>query len=187
MKLEEILKKNEASMEKDDLRIVIPLVQKIKPKVVLEIGSWRGYSAQTWLRSFNPQLFITIEKEREAVEFIHKRLYANKFEEDHGMIALVESDSHEIATRDSVETLLKDRKVDYLFIDGDHSYEGVKKDFEMYSPFVREGGIIAFHDALFHADKTEEVDIFWNEIKGFYPYREVQEGKNSTGFGILYV
>jgi hypothetical protein len=30
--------------------------------------------------------------------------------------------------------------VDFLFIDGDHTYEGVKKDFEMYSPLVRREG-----------------------------------------------
>lgn len=33
-----------------------------------------------------------------------------------------------------------------LFIDGDHSYEGVKLDFEMWSPFVIDGGLVAFHD-----------------------------------------
>jgi predicted O-methyltransferase YrrM len=33
-----------------------------------------------------------------------------------------------------------------LFIDGDHSYEESRKDFELWSPFVVEGGLIAFHD-----------------------------------------
>jgi predicted O-methyltransferase YrrM len=47
-----------------------------------------------------------------------------------------------------IEGILKGRKVDFLFIDADHSYEGVKKDFEMYSPLVRKGGIIAFHDII---------------------------------------
>jgi len=36
--------------------------------------------------------------------------------------------------------------VDLLFIDGDHSYEGVKKDFENYSPLVESGGYIIFDD-----------------------------------------
>jgi predicted O-methyltransferase YrrM len=35
-----------------------------------------------------------------------------------------------------------------LWIDGDHSYEGAKRDFDMWSPFVRAGGLIAFHDSL---------------------------------------
>ena len=37
-------------------------------------------------------------------------------------------------------------KIDYLHIDGDHSYEGVKKDFELYSTIISENGIITIHD-----------------------------------------
>ena len=37
-------------------------------------------------------------------------------------------------------------KIDYLHIDGDHSYEGVKKDFELYSTIMSENGIITIHD-----------------------------------------
>lgn len=37
---------------------------------------------------------------------------------------------------------------DLLFIDADHTYEGVARDFTRYSPLVSPGGIIAFHDAL---------------------------------------
>jgi len=35
---------------------------------------------------------------------------------------------------------------DLIFIDGNHTYEGVKRDFEIYSPLLNLGGIIAFHD-----------------------------------------
>jgi predicted O-methyltransferase YrrM len=61
-----------------------------------------------------------------------------------------------------------------LFIDGDHSYEGVKKDFEMYSPLVAEGGLIAFHDIAVHTKFTGcEVDRLWNEIKPAFRHREI--------------
>jgi hypothetical protein len=33
-----------------------------------------------------------------------------------------------------------------LFIDGEHEYEQVKRDFEAWSPFVRPNGYVAFHD-----------------------------------------
>jgi len=46
----------------------------------------------------------------------------------------------------------QDIKIDYLHIDGDHSYEGVKKDFELYSTIMSENGLITIHDTdkLYH-------------------------------------
>jgi predicted O-methyltransferase YrrM len=41
------------------------------------------------------------------------------------------------------------KKIGLLFIDGDHEYEGVKLDFDLYSPRVVPGGYIAFHDQSF--------------------------------------
>jgi hypothetical protein len=36
---------------------------------------------------------------------------------------------------------------DYIFIDGDHTYEAVKQDFEDWYPKLSKGGIVAFHDS----------------------------------------
>ena len=36
---------------------------------------------------------------------------------------------------------------DFLFIDGDHSFEGVHRDFESYKNKISKNGVIAFHDA----------------------------------------
>ena len=38
--------------------------------------------------------------------------------------------------------------LEVLFIDGDHSYEGAKADFERWQPFVRPNGHVLFHDAV---------------------------------------
>jgi predicted O-methyltransferase YrrM len=89
-----------------------------------------------------------------------------------------------------IKAILKDNKVDFLFIDADHSYEGVKKDFEMYSPLVRKGGIIAFHDII--PDYYAKLEIkpvfsvykFWNEVKEKYEHLEIVKDKNQNGFGI---
>ncbi len=37
-------------------------------------------------------------------------------------------------------------EIDFVFIDGDHSYEGVKQDVEIWFPRLKSGGIIAMHD-----------------------------------------
>ena len=42
--------------------------------------------------------------------------------------------------------VIQDIKIDVLFIDGDHSYEGVKLDFELYSKILSPRGIILIHD-----------------------------------------
>lgn len=57
-------------------------------------------------------------------------------------------------------------KIDFLFIDGDHSYSGVKTDFLTYSPLVAKPGLIGFHDIAEHPVETGcEVKKFWDEIK----------------------
>jgi len=48
-----------------------------------------------------------------------------------------------------VSHLFKDGSIDLLFIDGDHSAEGVKRDYDLYAPKVKPGGTILFHDATY--------------------------------------
>ena len=48
----------------------------------------------------------------------------------------------------------QDIKIDLLFIDGDHSYKGVKKDFELYSTILSDNGIIIIHDTDSEYEKT---------------------------------
>jgi predicted O-methyltransferase YrrM len=77
--------------------------------------------------------------------------------------------------------------MDFLFIDGDHSYDGVKKDFEMYNSLVRNGGIIAFHDITPNGlpELTGGVPQFWREIKNKYQIKEfIKDYNKQTGFGI---
>jgi predicted O-methyltransferase YrrM len=48
------------------------------------------------------------------------------------------------------------RPIDYLFIDGDHAYDAVRRDFEQWSVHVPAGGTLAFHDALMDAPWINE-------------------------------
>ncbi|MFN6069283.1 MAG: class I SAM-dependent methyltransferase, partial [Pseudanabaena sp.] len=64
--------------------------------------------------------------------------------------------------------VLNGDKIDFLFIDGDHTYEGVRQDYEMYSPLVQKGGYIAFHDindTERHRQRNVHVAEFWNELE----------------------
>lgn len=56
----------------------------------------------------------------------------------------------------------QDIKIDFLFIDGDHSYEGVKLDFDLYSNLLSENGVIMIHDT---DEKYEESFIVSEDAK----------------------
>jgi len=80
-----------------------------------------------------------------------------------------------------------DIHIDILFIDGDHSYDGVKTDFELYSKLLTKSGVIFIHDT----DETYSNELVVSEDakKDFYlfdgPSAFVKELKNSSDWNIL--
>lgn len=56
-------------------------------------------------------------------------------------------------------------RIALLFIDADHSYEGVKADFDNFSPFVAPGGVVIFHDA--YGENGEEQNTPWPGVTRF--------------------
>ncbi|KAF0127066.1 MAG: cephalosporin hydroxylase-like protein [Elusimicrobia bacterium] len=61
-------------------------------------------------------------------------------------LELIDGDSGDPASAELFSAALDGRKLDLLFIDGDHSYEAVKRDYDTYARFVKPGGVVAFHD-----------------------------------------
>jgi predicted O-methyltransferase YrrM len=98
------------------------------------------------------------------------------------------ANSHDGASVEWLKGVLLGRSVDVIFIDGDHTYEGVKQDFELYASFVRPGGLVAFHDIVKHKDASCQVDAFWNEVKGQHTFEEIVEDPSQgwAGIGVLY-
>lgn len=62
----------------------------------------------------------------------------------------------------------QDIKIDLLFIDGDHSYEGVKTDFELYSNILSENGIIIIHDT--DSEYEETMIVSEDSKKDYYRF-----------------
>jgi hypothetical protein len=95
-----------------------------------------------------------------------------------GEVHEIVADSHREETVSEVEDRLKGRKVDLLFIDGDHSYEGVKRDYFLYRHLVRPGGMIAFHDirdSEYTLCQGIESPRFWAELSAEPGADSVQE------------
>ena len=82
-------------------------------------------------------------------------------------------------------------QIDVLFIDGDHSFDGVAQDFLRYRDLVRPGGLIAFHDIQpdgRDAGETVayagEVPQFWRRLSPSYDAREFIADPAQRGLGI---
>ena len=76
------------------------------------------------------------------------------------------------------------RRFDVAFIDGDHSYQGVKTDWVNVGQFA---GIAVFHDI--NESSCPGVVRFWNEIRGVKSFKEYTyqtTGRNVQGIGMIF-
>ncbi|TWI86310.1 methyltransferase family protein [Chitinophaga japonensis] len=94
----------------------------------------------------------------------------------------IQGDSHNPVTIQRARSVYPHNDVDFLFIDGDHSYAGVKADYENYTPLVRTGGLIVLHDVY----GLPEVKQFWKELKKTERTQTIIGQPGGWGIGIVY-
>jgi len=174
---------------KYEIAKLLEIIAELRPKVVLEIGTAGGGTLFLFTRVADSRAkIISIDLPGGPFGGGYPKwkipLYKS-FSRKEQKIYLIRRDSHDPQTLKEVEKILSGENIDFLFIDGDHTYEGVKKDFEMYSSLVREGGIIAFHDIVPGLpDNVGGVPRFWSQIKYEYKHLEIIKDWNQGGFGI---
>lgn len=75
--------------------------------------------------------------------------------------------------------LISSSHIDILSIDGDHSYPGVKGDFDAWIPYVRKGGVVLFHDVQHYPNECGVPRLF-SEL----PDPKVEHKAGGPGVGI---
>ncbi len=77
--------------------------------------------------------------------------------------------------------------LDAVFVDGDHSYEGVRADYENYFPLLKPGGCFALHDVWpRHAEPGIEVYAFWVELMRLHVWDFFVARPSSPGIGVIW-
>jgi FkbM family methyltransferase len=168
------------------------IVATLRPKKVMEIGTFKGGTLCVLCRLSSPTADI-ISVDLPGGKFgggynAMRSFLFRSFCKLSQTMHLIRGDSHANETLTRVKSIIQ--SLDILFIDGDHTYEGVKRDFFAYSPLVRTGGVVAFHDIVEHPkDSGCEVSRFWKEIKQQYRHEEIIENPQQgwAGIGILYM
>jgi len=174
---------------KEEITELLRFLAKHKPKFILEIGTATGGTLFLFARVSSPDaMMISIDlpggRFGGGYPECRKTLYKS-FAMRKQKIHLVREDSHASASLNLVEKILEGHQLDFLFIDGDHKYNGVKTDFEMYGSLVRKDGIMAFHDIVpGPPENVGGVPRFWNEIKHNSNYIEFVKDQKQGGCGI---
>jgi cephalosporin hydroxylase len=170
----------------EELAQLVDFVEKLKPVNVMEIGAESGATFFLWCQLASG-LKLSVDWPCGAsgswkyVDHLALQERTNTMLSWGDGICIVTGDSHSADVRSKVNAILKNLKLDFLFIDGDHSYEGVKADYRNYREFVKPGGFIAFHDIKdtpYHRRMSCEVGRLWKELMG-----EKQEFCSNTDWG----
>jgi cephalosporin hydroxylase len=157
-------------------------VAALKPKRILEIGTARGGTLLIWSSLASEKVISCDLVHREPQKSLLEALPPNG---SNCQVKLLTGDSHATSFKQRVASELGGQKVDFLFIDGDHTVGGVAADYADYREFVRPGGIIAFHDIVEKQPfETNQVHQFWQQVKHDAPHEEHIDNPDQCGFGI---
>jgi predicted O-methyltransferase YrrM len=182
-KLDFIKKNMQWYHNEEEIRKVAEFISKTKGKLYLEIGVRDG-AALCYFSNYlsDDCILIGIDGNKDSFNhhIVHSLLKKNQ------IVKFIQGRSGSIETVLEVTKLSNYGYFDVVFVDGGHTYDEVRNDFQIYIHRVTKDGILIFHDIF--CEECPDVGLFWTELKnnnkGLYEFHEIQ---GSKGFGIVWV
>jgi hypothetical protein len=163
------------------------LVSNTKPKIIVELGTHKGNSLFSFAQAIKD---FNLDTELHGVDtwvgdeqagFYGEEVYNKFLEIKDKYYKDVNIIPHKMFFDEAVEKF-EDNSIDILHIDGLHTYDAVKHDFETWLPKVKKNtGIILFHDVC---EKSDDFGVYklWDELKEEY---KTMTFKHYHGLGVL--
>jgi hypothetical protein len=196
------------SQRKHEICMLWSLFNFQKPMVTVEVGTSQGGTFAGWCE-LSPAGATLISIDRcindcrpRPNEPVHPSIYNGPLrmsEQGGGVYSLgkkgqtihaINGWTYEQSTQDQLLALLKGRKIQFLYHDASHDFEGSMRDFEWLWPLMDEGSVMAFHDIM--PSKAEGVtkSKFWEWVKKTVDYSACYEftssrDEDSLGQGVL--
>lgn len=119
------------------------LLRNEKALMGVEVGVWRGYHARLMLQVLDIKKLYLIDPwiDYSGYKGDDSFKYAKRFLKDYSDIVEWVRDTSEEASK-----LFEGGSLDFVYIDGNHNYEFIKKDIELWTPKVKNGGVVSGHD-----------------------------------------
>ena len=157
-------------------------VEELNPKIILEIGTAFGGTLFIWAQLASEHVISCDIESKRIPGLIYKSFPPP---DSRCKVTLMTGNSHTYEFKQRVKRRLSGASVDFLFIDGDHTEQGVEDDYYAYKEFVRPGGIIAFHDIVEKQLLPQnQVYHFWKRLKTLEQTEEFIYDSDQTGYGI---
>ncbi len=185
--VQEALDKYSPIQEKVELIGAAKLVADLNPSRIAELGVYRGGSLFVWHAVSTNCKIVGVDTPGTPDEVRdNMRRWLRPGEES----LLLLADTKNPATADQAVKFLGG-PIDFLFIDADHDYPSVSTDFKVWSPHVRSGGLIGFHDILVGPETPKHIEVWklWAELKAKYPesYEFYGPAEHQYGIGVVRV
>ena len=168
----------------DEIHGAVEFILKENISNFLEIGTNQGGTFYAWTCASNPGVRISIDIPHGpfGTRNYNENARNNVLSGYPGECLFISGSSHDKGNRALARKFLNKRKLDFLFIDGDHTELGVTKDLMLYKELVRHNGWIGFHDIKpteYHHSNNCFVDVLWSKLEG----NKVEFVDKSSQFG----
>lgn len=181
MKIEEFIaatavKQYGALQKPSELAWMIEKVEAIVPRVVVEVGCDAGGTLYVW-RGLAP---VVLGIDLPGGPFGTGRPLVT-----HGATMIL-GDSHDLRVKNAAQGFIGDDGADVMFLDGDHTFNGVQQDVEMYAPLLHPGGLLVLQDIRDHHRPDVGVHLVWKALKEEFQTEEyiADDDQDWAGIGI---
>ena len=172
---------------------LIEIVSQRKPETMLEIGTANGGSLFLFCRAAAKEATIVSIDLPGGINGggfpAWKTDLYMQFADDSQHLHLLRLNSHLQSTLNRVQAISPAGKYDAIMIDADHSYDGIKRDFQLYSNLIADKGIIILHDIIENQfDPSIQVNRFWDELKLTHQTQEIifDQEQGNMGIGLVF-
>ncbi len=166
-----------------EFAVLLELYRRQHPVNVLEVGTYHGGTLYHWLQNaWGGTRVVSLDSYAVGVD---NRYFYKEWVPVGVELIAIEGDSHD---RNIVKRIESIGPFDWVFIDAGHFLDEVTRDWELYRPMVKRGGMLVLHDILTHpAWPSIEVGQLWEKIKADYMTFEIVADRNAEwgGLGVV--
>jgi len=151
------------------------IVRTLKPSLIVETGTHKGFSALMMAKALQQNgsgHIHTVDMEDHGTKELFKRFGLSSVATFYKMMSV-----------NLIRMMPKDRKIDFLWLDADHSEESVLAEIEAALHFFKPGSYVGFHDAL--VDRREDNAV--KKVRAQHPIWEYIRFFSARGVDLMRV